>query len=250
MIDKNLSYAYRYAEGGEVPSETSPAQEARKKYIALLEQGSDPYAAKALMMATGVIASDPRYALGDGKMVTAKDALQFQMAARGEPTDYDQAIAGIQGADQLFGLDGKPAGRPPEIPDFGPPELLPIPPGGDFGLPPQTPVVTPPVVTPRPGETLPIPPGGDFGLPPPGRRTYAPYTAPPVYTAPPAVMPSEQISGQNTPVMGYTPQVMYQPPAIPDPSAAGTRAAGYLANSPFVRPAGIESLQLGGIKLS
>lgn len=58
------------------------------------------------------------------------------------------------------------------------------------------------------------------------------------------------------PVIDYTQYDVYQPPALPNQSAADTRAAGYnatlerWANSPFARPVGIESLQLGGMKLS
>ena len=176
-------------------------------------------------------------------------------------------------------------GLPPPVQPVVPRNLRPSPePGGDFGLPPGP--VAPPVgdpvyggifpglhqpVVPPPPTVQPVfdpqartyspfdRPAGDPG----GSRTYGPGTpgvtyAPPTTYTPPPVQPvvPESIPGVGlSPVNNGSYQV-YSPPALPEQSAADTRAAGYnatlqrFANSPFVRPEGIMGLQLGGLKLS
>jgi hypothetical protein len=103
-------------------------------------------------------------------------------------------------------------------------------------------------------------------------RTYGPGTpgvtyAPPTTYTPPPVQPvvPESIPGVGLSPVNYGSYQVYSPPALPEQSAADTRAAGYnatlqrFANSPFVRPEGISpfvrpegimGLQLGGLKMS
>ena len=267
MIDKSIQY---FEEGGAAVDDWQPPaamdQKAYDAYQKLVDQGSDPFAARALLTAVGLLPYDKRYDLRGRGTVTANDALQFQKYADGVETEYDDAIKKTYAGYRLPPPDG---------------ELMPIPPGGDFGLPPlppggpvqpSPPVVAPPpvyggpvtpppvyggpvtpppvyggpvtpppvyggpVTPPRDGELMPIFPGGDFGLPPP---VYGgPVTPPPVYGGP--AQPSPPV---------------YQPPAITTPAAGETRRRGHnatlarFANSPFARPQGVESLRLGGLEL-
>jgi hypothetical protein len=136
-----------------------------------------------------------------------------------------------------------------------------IDPGGDFGLPP------PVQETPVSGEIFGSLPVADPVAPPP--RTYSPDVSSaspfvrPTYTPlnyglDPSLSPPVDVS-PSVPVNYAPPSYMlypsYRPPPLPQQSAEDTRAAGYnammerFANSPFVRPEGITSLQLGKMKL-
>jgi hypothetical protein len=110
-------------------------------------------------------------------------------------------------------------------------------------------------------------PGADYVAPPP--RTYSPDVSSaspfvrPTYTPlnyglDPSLSPPVDVSPSvpvNYTPPSYTLYPSYQPPLLPQQSAEDTRAAGYnatmerFANSPFVRPEGIGSLQLGKMKL-
>jgi hypothetical protein len=155
-----------------------------------------------------------------------------------------------------FGPDGQPVyggifPQPPVEPVV-PPEVMPIEPGGDFGLPPPVqPVVPPPPLGRIPlGRMEPIIDYFDengkrvfIGID--GRFPDQPVVPPPVQpVVPPPVTGPDGTSRT------------YSPPIFSRPSAADTRAAGYdaaiqrFANSPFVRPEGIMGLQRGKLRLS
>jgi hypothetical protein len=112
--------------------------------------------------------------------------------------------------------------------------------------------VFPPVFS-RPSELMPIFLGGDSGLPP----EQPPVFGGPVTPPPPTYIPPFFSGIRSGPVTPLPPT--YTPPVFGDRVnnfAADTRAGGYdaatprVANSPFVRPEGIASLQLSNLKLS
>jgi hypothetical protein len=308
MIDKSIQY---FEEGGAAVDDWQPPaamdQKAYDAYQKLVDQGSDPFAARALLTAVGLLPYDKRYDLQGRGTVTANDALQFQKYAEGAKTEYDDAIKktyegyrippemldrGVVGGPailppgdriprEIFNrpVEGGPAILPPgdrlprEIfnrpveggPAILPPgggELMPIPPGGDFGLPPLPPggpvQPSPPVVAPPPVYGGPVQPRPPVVAPPPVYggpvQPSPPVNPPPVYGGP--VQPSPPVN--PPPVYGGPVQPsppFYQPPAITTPAAGETRSQGYnatldrFANSPFARPQGIESLRLGGLEL-
>jgi hypothetical protein len=231
MIDKNLSYAYGFAEGGEV----SPRE--------LFTTKVRPDARKLRSMVYKKEAPDLRYDVtGDGQL-TRNDVRRFRAfgaTLRGRRpivplpdeeyaffnnlygpaggTSPEQPVAPVPGPGVApedppilyFGPDGQPVygGIFPDQPDapvFGgpvqpvapPPQVMPIEPGGDFGLPPDQPVVSPPPI---------VQPVFD-----PQARTYFPFDRP-----------------------------------AGDPGGSRTYGPG----TPFVRPEGIMGLQMGGLKLS
>jgi len=144
MIDKSIQY---FEEGGAAVDDWQPPAAMDRKaldaYQKLVDQGSDPFAARALLTAVGLLPYDKRYDLRGRGTVTANDALQFQKYADGVETEYDDAIKKTYAGYRLPPPDG---------------ELMPIPPGGDFGLPPPVyggPVTPPPVYG---GPAQPSPP--------------------------------------------------------------------------------------------
>jgi hypothetical protein len=171
----------------------------------------------------------------------------------------------------------------PPVEPVVPPEVMPIEPGGDFGLPPPVQPVVPPPPLGRMepiidyfdenGKRVFIGIDGRFPqqpvVPPPplgrmepiidyfdenGKRVFVgidgrfpqqPVVPPPIQpVVPPPVTGPDGTSRT------------YSPPIFSRPSAADTRAAGYdaatqrFANSPFVRPEGIMGLQRGKLRLS
>ena len=112
----------------------------------------------------------------NGQMVPKKalDALKMAVGLIDKDTGYDVNNDGRIGADDALDiLKNSRNAQPPAQP---PAEVMPIEPGGDFGLPPFQ----------RLPEVMPIEPGGDFGLPAQnpfvrpdvGGRTYGTYTPP------------------------------------------------------------------------
>jgi hypothetical protein len=266
MIDKSIQY---FEEGGAAVDDWQPPAAMDRKaldaYQKLVDQGSDPFAARALLTAVGLLPYDKRYDLQGRGTVTANDALQFQKYADGVETEYDDAIkktyAGYRLPREIFNR---------------PPELTPIPPGGDFGLPPPNdPIFSPPELSPLPpgdrlprdfleggpailppggGELMPIPPGGPVQPSPPvvapppvyggPVQPRPPVNPPPVYGGPvqprPPVNPPPVYGGPVPPSPPVNPPPVfggpvqpsppfYQPPAITTPAAGETRAQGYNA---------------------
>jgi len=170
---------------------------------------------------------------------------------------------------------------PPPVQVAPPPEQVAPPPVQSVAPPPVQPVAPPPVqpVAPPPMLENPVSEGifgevsgADYVAPPyvaPTPRTYSPDVSSaspfvrPTYTPlnyglDPSLSPPVDVS-PSVPVNYAPPSYMlypsYQPPLLPQQFAEDTRAAGYnatmerFANSPFVRPEGIGSLQLGKMKL-
>tara|TARA_R110000782_G_scaffold7051_2_gene23809 strand:- start:652 stop:1581 length:930 start_codon:yes stop_codon:yes gene_type:complete len=169
--------------------------------------------------------------MGRGRTIAAPPPSAAMPPATGEPFEFNNAPAPAPAA---------------------PPAAMPSAPEGDFGLPPA--------------------PEGDFGLPPaampeqplPGEELTGPRTYGPVPFDPRVgTMPPPVGSSPFAPPVGAPPFAMpdygsygvYAPPVFQTAPFADTRAAGYdaavqrFANSPFVRPEGIGSLQLGNLKL-
>jgi hypothetical protein len=158
---------------------------------------------------------------------------------------------------------------PPPVQPVAPPPVQPVFPPPAQVAPPSVPPVAPPPMLENPvsGGIFGEVPGADYVAPPP--RTYSPDVSSaspfvrPTYTPlnyglDPSLSPPVDVS-PSVPVNyvppSYTPYPIYPPPPLPQQSAEDTRAAGYnatmerFANSPFVRPEGIGSLQLGKMKL-
>jgi hypothetical protein len=199
MIDKGLTYAY--AEGGPVASEGRPRPNPFVRPMPILYFGPD---------------GQP-----DGKPVY--DNITVGGPAVLPPAAASDLLTRIPVGD-LFpqqpvltvGPDGQPVY------------------GGIFPQPPVEPVVPPP-------EVMPIEPGGDFGLPPPVQ----PVVPPPIQ---PVVPPP--VTGPDGTSRTYSPPIFSRPSAA-DTRAAGYDAAiQRFANSPFVRPEGIMGLQRGKLRLS
>ena len=235
MIDKGLTYAY--AEGGPVASEGRPRPNPFVRPMPILYFGPD---------------GQP-----DGKPVY--DNITVGGPAVLPPAAASDLLTRIPVGD-LFpqqpvltvGPDGQPVyggifPQPPVEPVVPPPEVMPIEPGGDFGLPPPVqPVVPPPPL----GRMEPIIDYFDengkrvfIGID--GRFPQQPVVPPPIQpVVPPPVTGPDGTSRT------------YSPPIFSRPSAADTRAAGYdaaiqrFANLPFVRPEGIMGLQRGKLRLS
>ena len=222
MIDKGLTYAY--AEGGPVASE-GPNQLGRpedyKDYQTFLK----------------TLVKNPPEDLKNLKIRNPFKNISLRIkraqALWDQATENGLVSARPAGKDS-FGLELVSSAR-----DLSPPEQV--------TPPPVQPVTPPPEQVAPPPEQVAPPP--EQGVPPPWLHYDPPswYEPPPTEKTPPpeqVAPPPEQVAPPS-----------YQPPLLPQQSAEDTRAAGYnatmerFANSPFVRPEGIGSLQLGKMKL-
>ena len=255
MIDKGLTYAY--AEGGPVASEGRPRP---NPFVRPMPNGKPVYnniTVDGFVGGPAVLPQQPVFGRRDHlgmPVFDRRDHLDgpdrnqrhprpiLYFGPDGQPV-YDNITVGgaavmpeaIRRA--VSNLDPEAAARAERI------WASSIDPGGDFGLPP------PVQETPVSGGIFGSLPVADPVAPPP--RTYSPD----VSSASPFVRPTYTplnygLDPSLSPYVppSYTPYPIYQPPPLPQQSAADTRAAGYnatmerFANSPFVRPEGIGSL--------
>ena len=241
MIDKGLTYAY--AEGGPVASEGRPRP---NPFVRPMPNGKPVYnniTVDGFVGGPAVLPQQPVFG--------RRDHLGMPVFDRRDHLDGPDRNQRHPRPILYFGPDGQPVyggifPQPPVEPVV-PPEVMPIEPGGDFGLPPPVqPVVPPPPL----GRMEPIIDYFDengkrvfVGID--GRFPQQPVVPPPIQpVVPPPVTGPDGTSRT------------YSPPIFSRPSAADTRAAGYdaaiqrFANSPFVRPEGIMGLQRGKLRLS